>query len=64
MARDRRDEQRLKDLGWTVIRFWGRQVSREQDACVGQVLAAINRATAGVASESAGVAHKPHQIHQ
>lgn len=47
MARDRRDEQRLRDLGWTVIRFWGRQVSHEQDKCVDQVLEAI-RCSEGV----------------
>lgn len=53
MARDRRDEQRLRALGWTVIRFWGRQVSHEQDKCVEQVLAAIRRSDGNPSADKA-----------
>ncbi len=34
ITRDMRDEKRLAALGWTVLRFWEKQVLRELDACV------------------------------
>jgi len=34
IARDQRDRQRLAALGWTVLRFWEREVKQDVDACV------------------------------
>ncbi len=41
IARDARDEKRLAALGWTVLRFWEKQVLRDLDACVATVEDAI-----------------------
>lgn len=34
MERDREVEAELNGLGWTVIRFWGKDVTRTPDQCV------------------------------
>ncbi len=34
IARDERDEKRLAAMGWTVLRFWEKEVVRDLDACV------------------------------
>lgn len=32
--RDRQNEQQLMFLGWTVIRFWGKEILKNTDECV------------------------------
>ena len=34
MTRDNNINQQLNFLGWTVIRFWGRDITRHTDECV------------------------------
>ena len=34
MERDRKNEQQLLFLGWTVIRFWGKEILKNTDECV------------------------------
>ena len=34
MERDRENEQQLLFLGWTVIRFWGKEILKNTDECV------------------------------
>lgn len=32
--RDRENEKKLMYLGWNVVRFWGKDIARDVDACV------------------------------
>ena len=41
MARDREVEQQLKALGWTVLRFWDREIEKDIEGCVQAVQEAI-----------------------
>jgi DNA mismatch endonuclease (patch repair protein) len=41
MARDQRNDQELRSLGWTVIRFWEKEVKKDVDACASMVIHAI-----------------------
>ena len=34
MERDRQNEQQLLFLGWTVIRFWGKEILKNTNECV------------------------------
>ncbi len=34
MKRDRENEQELLFLGWTVIRFWGKEILKDTNKCV------------------------------
>lgn len=43
MARDREVTLALENEGWLVLRFWEWQIRKELDACVEQVLDAVNR---------------------
>lgn len=38
LARDRRVDQELVDLGWTVVRIWGHEVERDLEHAVERVL--------------------------
>ncbi|WP_405075893.1 very short patch repair endonuclease [Ligilactobacillus acidipiscis] len=38
MARDRRNDKKLNDYGWTVLHFWEKQVLKNCDYCVELVL--------------------------
>ena len=42
IARDRRVDKELLDMGWQPIHFWGKQVKRECDKCVDTILEYIN----------------------
>lgn len=42
MARDKRVDIQLKDLGWIPIHFWEKQVLKNTDACVDAILELIN----------------------
>lgn len=41
MERDREEEATLKGMGWTVIRFWSRDVLKNVDECVKVVQEAV-----------------------
>ena len=41
MARDKEVNAALEQEGWTVIRFWERQIRKELDGCVNEILTAI-----------------------
>ena len=43
MERDKEVNEKLKDEGWTVLRFWDKEVIKELESCVGKVEAEINR---------------------
>lgn len=34
MERDRENERQLLFLGWTIIRFWGREILKNTDECM------------------------------
>lgn len=41
MARDKEVNVALEAEGWTVIRFWERQIRKELDKCVDEVMKII-----------------------
>jgi DNA mismatch endonuclease (patch repair protein) len=41
MARDRRNNSSLSEMGWKVIRFWEKEVLKDPDSCVQEVLSLI-----------------------
>lgn len=41
MQRDRLNEQELKFLGWTIIRFWGFEINKNTNECVKIIKEAI-----------------------
>lgn len=43
IERDRRVDAELQKLGWTVLRFWGKEIKRDLDACVESVLEAVEQ---------------------
>mgnify|MGYP000918757699 FL=1 len=42
MERDREVEQQLKALGWTVLRFWGKDILKNTDGCIETIKECIN----------------------
>ncbi|MEG2185504.1 MAG: very short patch repair endonuclease [Cloacibacillus sp.] len=38
MARDQAVDAELQKTGWTVLRFWGKEITRDIDSCVESVL--------------------------
>jgi len=41
-ARDRLVNRKLRNAGWTVIRFWEREILRAPERCAAQVLAKLS----------------------
>lgn len=41
IERDRRVDAELQKLGWTVLRFWGKEITSDIDRCVESVLEAV-----------------------
>lgn len=41
--RDRRNYQRLRRAGWTVVRIWQHQIERNLDSCVRKILDVLHR---------------------
>ena len=41
IARDTENEKKLERMGWTVIRFWGKEIEKTLTDCVNEVKAAI-----------------------
>lgn len=46
-ARDRRNNQQLRRLGWKVVRIWEHQLSRGPDKCLEHVVDILNHRNAG-----------------
>jgi len=44
IERDIKVNQTLEKEGWTVLRFWGEEISKNTDACVEKILQALNPA--------------------
>lgn len=42
IARDKRVDAQLKELGWIPIHFWEKQVLKNTDECLNAILALIN----------------------
>lgn len=41
IARDKRNDEKLFQMGWTVIHFWEKEVLKETDACAERVMSMI-----------------------
>ena len=41
IARDKRNNDSLDEQGWTVIRFWEKEVFKDPDECVQKIIALI-----------------------
>ena len=39
MQRDRENDLKLEAAGWTVLRFWSKQVEKELDFCIENIIA-------------------------
>jgi DNA mismatch endonuclease (patch repair protein) len=39
--RDIKNQQRLRDMGWTVIRLWQHELERDFEGCIEKVIAAL-----------------------
>jgi DNA mismatch endonuclease (patch repair protein) len=44
MARDSKATEELRRLGWAVLRFWGGDIKKYLDACVGRIMAELDAA--------------------
>lgn len=47
IARDRRNVRALRKAGWRVIRFWGKEITKNTDKCVKVVVANLPSRTPG-----------------
>ena len=43
IARDKRNDDLLTDLGWIPIHFWEKDVNKETESCVSQIMKIISR---------------------
>ena len=43
MERDREVNEQLTQLGWTVLRFWGKDILKDTDRCVDEIELAIRK---------------------
>ncbi len=41
MARDREVNEMLREQGWQVLRFWGKEIKKDPSACADRVLKAL-----------------------
>ena len=41
MARDREVNETLREQGWLVLRFWGKEIKKDPLACADRVLKAL-----------------------
>lgn len=41
MARDKRNDEKLKEDGWTVLHFWEKEIKKDLEGCVETVLEAL-----------------------
>lgn len=45
MARDRAQEKELRSTGWTVLRFWSRDVLKDPESCIASIKNAVRTAS-------------------
>lgn len=41
MERDREVNRKLQEDGWTVLRFWGKQIKKELASCADEIEKAV-----------------------
>ena len=51
MQRDRQNEEALQSQGWTVIRFWGKEIAKQTEECVRSIEEAISKRAEGHPAE-------------
>ncbi|MFV0626888.1 MAG: DUF559 domain-containing protein [Alphaproteobacteria bacterium] len=44
IERDKRNNELLKEQGWTVIRLWGCDIKKHTEECANMIIEAINKA--------------------
>ena len=44
IARDKEVNRKLSETGWTILRFWGKDIINKLDACIEQIEYSINQA--------------------
>lgn len=54
IARDQEVNERLREEGYTVLRFWGEDIEKRLDDCVGQIMAAVEENKTRLLEEKAG----------
>lgn len=54
IARDQEVNERLREEGYTVLRFWGEDIEKRLDDCVGQIMAAVEESKTRLLEEKAG----------
>lgn len=54
IARDQEVNERLREEGYTVLRFWGEDIEKRLDDCVGQIVAAVEENKTRLLEEKAG----------
>ena len=47
MQRDREVDEQLREMGWTVLRFWEHAILDDVDDCVRQVIRAVRKEPVG-----------------
>lgn len=58
MSRDRRSNERLRALGWVVLRFWESEILRNIDRVVRLISASVDSATLQSRASSGGSGHR------
>ncbi len=43
IARDREVNERLSSEGWIVLRFWGKEIQKETEKCVNEIIAVLSK---------------------
>ena len=41
MERDREVDEQLRNEGWTVLRFWGKEIEKETSRCADEIEKAV-----------------------
>jgi DNA mismatch endonuclease (patch repair protein) len=42
MERDRKNTEELQEMGWTVIRFWSKEVTRDVEGCADNICSVLD----------------------
>ena len=48
ITRDNKNEKKLVNMGWVVLRFWGKDIKKNLNGCVNEIKEAIYEKTNGV----------------
>jgi DNA mismatch endonuclease Vsr len=43
IERDREVNQKLKEMNWTVLRFWGKEIKQETEKCIKEIEKELNK---------------------